>query len=257
MELVDHAFSKFIQQGVIKDDILDMMEQFGLIAKFSPSPGDVKYFVPAQLKTLPKDLFQMAPSHPDPCPLFIHFVHGFVPHGLFSQLVSQFIGWCCKTWPSQLPKLYQNGAWFVIGRQIHDLIVICKKSFIKIVLKQKIQSHQVSAENSEELATQVRVFVEETLQTLSEELPYLSGLQYKLCVACPYCHHQEGDRVGQECSNHGRVSCDDEECFHLLEMKEDQQLICMEKFCDELRTVHGMEEWFLKRTSKVCDLHDL
>ena len=56
MELVDHAFSKFIQQGVGKDDILDMMEQFGLIAKFSPSPSDVKYFVPAQLKTPPKDL---------------------------------------------------------------------------------------------------------------------------------------------------------------------------------------------------------
>ncbi|XP_020611007.1 uncharacterized protein LOC110049544 [Orbicella faveolata] len=82
MELVDDVFSKFIQQGIIKDDILDMMEQFGLIAKFSPSPSDVKYFVPAQLKTPPKDLCQMAPSHADPCPLYIHFVHGFVPHGL-------------------------------------------------------------------------------------------------------------------------------------------------------------------------------
>ena len=97
MELIDDVFSKFIQQGVMKDDILDMMEQFGLIAKFSPSPTDVKYFVPAQLKTPPNDLCQMVPSHADPCPLYIHFVHGFVPHGLFSQLVSRFICWCCKT----------------------------------------------------------------------------------------------------------------------------------------------------------------
>ena len=133
MEHIDHVFSKFIQQGIIKEDILDMMEKFGLIAKFSPSPSDVQYFVPAQLKTPPKDICQMAPSHADPCPLYIHFVHGFVPHGLFSQLVSRFIRWCCKTWPLQHPKLYQNGAWFVIGKQIHDLIVICKKSFIKIV----------------------------------------------------------------------------------------------------------------------------
>ena len=118
-----------------------------------------------------------------------------------------------------------------------------------------MQSPQVSAE-SEELATQVREFVEEALQTLSQELPYLSGLQYELCVACPYCHHQGRDGVGLECSNHGRVSCDDEECFHLLEMKEGQQLICMETFCDELRTVHGLEKW-LKRTSQVCDLNDL
>ena len=254
MELIDDVFSRFIQQGVMKDDILDMMEKFGLIVKFSPSPSDVKYFVPAQLKTPPKDLYQMSPSHTDPCPLYIRFVHGFVPHGLFSQLVSRFIRWCCKTWPLQLPKLYQNGAWFVIGKQIHDLIVICKKSFIKIVLRQRMQSHQISAEKSEELATQVREFVQETLQTLSQELPYLSGLQYELCVACPYCHHQGTDGLGQECSNHGRVSCDDEECFHLLEMKDDQQLICMEKFCDELRTVRGLEKWFLKRTSQVCDL---
>ena len=256
MELIDDVFYNFIQEGVIKDDILDMMEQFGLIARFSLSPSDVKYFVPAQLKTPPKDLCQMAPSHADPCPLYIHFVHGFVPHGLFSQLVSRFIRWCCKTWPLQLPKLYQNGAWFVIGKQIHDLIVICKKSFIKIVLRQRMQSHQISAEKSEELATQVREFVQETLQTLSQELPYLSGLQYELCVACPYCH-QGSDGVGQECSNHGRVSCDDEGCFHLLKMKEDQQMICMVKFCSELRTVHGLKKWFLKRTSQVCDLYDL
>ena len=256
MELVDVVFSKFIQQGIVKDDILDMMERFGLIAKFSTSPSDMKYFVPAQLKTPPKDLCEITPSHSDPCPLYIHFVHGFVPHGLFSQLVSRFIGWCCKTWPLQHPKLYQNGAWFVIGKQIHDLIIICKKRFIKIILRQKMQSHQVSAEKLKELATQVREFVDETLQTLSQELPYLSGLQYELCVACPYCH-QVREGAGQECANHGRVSCDDEECFHLLKMKEDQSLICMETFCDEVRTVCGLEKWFLKRTSQVCDLYDL
>ncbi|KAJ7358705.1 hypothetical protein OS493_022147 [Desmophyllum pertusum] len=54
MELVDHVFYKFIQQGLVKKDILDMMERFGLIAKFSPSPTDVKYFVPAQLKSSPE-----------------------------------------------------------------------------------------------------------------------------------------------------------------------------------------------------------
>jgi len=198
----------------------------------------------------------VAPSHADPCPLYIHFVHGFVPHGLFSQLVSRFISWCCKTWSLQHPKLYQNGAWFVIGKQIHDLIVICKKSFITIILRQKMQSHQVSAGKSEELATRVKEFIEGTFQTLSQELPYLGGLQYELCVACPYCH-QWRDGAGQECTNHGRVSCDDEECFHLLKMKEDQPLVCMEKFCNELRTVRGLEKWFLKRTSQVCDLYDL
>lgn len=82
IELVDHVFSRFIQQGVIKENILDMMERFGLIAKFSPTPADVKYFVPAQLKSSPEDLCNMEPSPTDPCPLYLHFVHGFVPQGL-------------------------------------------------------------------------------------------------------------------------------------------------------------------------------
>ena len=257
MELIDDVFSKFIQPGIIKDDILNMMEQFGFIATFSLFPSDVKYFVPAQLQTSPKDLCQMAPSPTDPCPLYIHFVDGFVPHGLFSQLVSRFIRWCCKkTWPLHHPKLYRNGAWFVIGKQIHYLIVICTRSFIKIVLRQRIQSQQFSAEKSEGLAFQVREFVEGTLQTLSQDLPYLSGLQYELCAACPYCH-QGTDGVGEECSNHGRVLCDDEECLHLLKMKEGQPLICAREVSREVRTVRGLEKWFLKGTSQVCDLYGL
>ena len=253
MKLVDHVFSKFIQQGIIKDDILDMLEQFGLIAKFSASPTEEKYFVPAQLNSSPEELCKMEPSHTDPCPLYLHFVHGFVPHGLFSQLVSRSIGWCCKTWPMQQPKLYQNGAWFVIGKQIHDFILICKMSFVKILLRQRRQSCQVSFETSEELATLVHGFVEGTLQTMSQELPYLTGLQCEWCVVCPYCH-QGTDHGGQVCSNHGKVSCVDEECFHLLEIKQDQPLICRRKVSDKVLTVHGLEKWFLKRTSEVHDL---
>ena len=48
MELVDHIFSPLIQQGVKKEDILDMMEQFGLIAKYSPSPADAGVPIPEQ-----------------------------------------------------------------------------------------------------------------------------------------------------------------------------------------------------------------
>ncbi|KAJ7370513.1 hypothetical protein OS493_031795 [Desmophyllum pertusum] len=113
MELVDHVFSRFIQQGIIKEDILDMMEQFGLIAKFSPSPADVKYFVPALLSSSPESICKMEPSPTDPCPLYLHFVDGFVPHGLFPQLVARSIRWCGETWPMEHPPtLYQNGARF-------------------------------------------------------------------------------------------------------------------------------------------------
>ena len=65
MGLVDHVFSRFIQQGIIKEDTLDMMERFGVIAKFSPSPADVKYFVPAQLKSPPESICKMELSPTD------------------------------------------------------------------------------------------------------------------------------------------------------------------------------------------------
>ena len=52
--LVDHVFSKFIDQGLRKQDILDLMELHGLIAKFSiatdEKQDEQRYFVPTQLK---------------------------------------------------------------------------------------------------------------------------------------------------------------------------------------------------------------
>ena len=78
MELVDHVFFKCCQQqGLIKEDILNMMEQFGLIVKFITSPTNEMYFVPCQLKTPPEALCEMEPSPSDPCPLYLHFLGGF------------------------------------------------------------------------------------------------------------------------------------------------------------------------------------
>ena len=65
MELLHHVFSKFLLKGAAKDDILDLMEEFGLIAKFSLSKTDVKYFVPCQLKIPPDSICTMVPSSSD------------------------------------------------------------------------------------------------------------------------------------------------------------------------------------------------
>ena len=40
MDLVDHVFADFIQKGLSKQDILNMMELYGLIAEFSFLPAD-------------------------------------------------------------------------------------------------------------------------------------------------------------------------------------------------------------------------
>ncbi|XP_022809132.1 uncharacterized protein LOC111346088 isoform X2 [Stylophora pistillata] len=243
MELVDRVFSSLIQQGVNKEDILDLMEQFGLIAKYSPSPAHVQYFVPCQLRSSPKELCDMEPSPADPCPLYLHFQEGFVPHGLFTRLVSKSVSWCCANGSSQEPKLYQNGAWFVLeGSVIHDMILICKKKFIKILLRQRIKDEAVplSHSASAEVARSVRLFIRKDLEKMSEEFPYLRRLQHQFCVECPYC--QQG---GRQCTNHNQVSCAEDDYLHLLELKQGQDLICMESMSNKVLTVPGQEKWFL------------
>ena len=245
MELLHHVFSKFLLKGAAKEDILDLMEQFGLIAKFSPSKTDEKYFVPCQLKMPPDSICAMVPSSSDPCPLYVYFVTGSVPHGLFTRLVSRLVRWCSEAGPAQPPTLYQNGAWFVIGRKIvHDLILICKKQFIKFFVKQKIQRQKISIEYTSGVAVQVREFVEATLQTLSHDLLYLRGVQYEIRVACPYCQLEK-------CSGHNQMGCTHDDCLHLLELKQGDPLICKKKPSEELLTVRGQEEWFSQVPSEV------
>ena len=229
-----------------------MMDQFGLIAKFTSSTSGTTYVVPAQLKTPPTEICKLHPTPADPCPLYLNFRGGFVPKGLFVRLVSSSISCCRKTWQqTPPPTLYQNGAHFVIvGKQIiYDFIVLCKKSFIKIVLRQKDEDNEesVSLSESMEIPSRVLVFIDDTLQKLSHELPCLSGLQYELSIACP--------NSLAECPNHREVSCTQEECTHFLKLKEGQRLVCTKIIGDSVRRVvrriPGMEKWLSLRRTRV------
>ncbi|CAH3180153.1 unnamed protein product [Porites lobata] len=248
MELVDLVFSNFLLKGVARKDILDLMEQFGLIAKFSSSKIGEKYFVPCQLNVSPDSLCSMVPSRLDPCPLFVYFFSGSVPHGLFTRLLSRSVHWCSEAGPTQSPTLYQNGAWFVIGKQtFHDFVLICKKQFIKFFIKQRNHPQQISVESTSEVAVQVREFVEATLQTLSRDL-YKGGLQYQIRVACPYCQREK-------CSRHNQIACSHEDCLHLLELKQGNPLICKKKPAEEILTVTGQQKWFSQIERKeACTL---
>ena len=244
MELVDLVFSKFLLEGVARKDILDLMEQFGLIAKFTSSKTGEKYFIPSQLQTPPDSLCSLAPTTVDPCPLFVYFVSGSVPHGLFTRLVSRSVHWCSEAGSTQPPKLYQNGAWFVIGKQtVHDFVLICKKQFIMFFIKQRSNPQQISLDETSEMAVQVREFVETTLQALSRDL-YKGGLQYHIRVSCPYCQREK-------CSSHNQAACCHEDCLHLLELRQDVHLTCEKKPTDEVLTVKGKQKWFSQTPSKV------
>ena len=163
----------------------------------------------------------------------------------FKRLVSRLVRWCSEAGPAQPLTLYQNGAWFVIGRKIiYDLVLICKKQFIKFFVKQRSQRQKISVEDTSEVAVQVREFVEAPLQTLSHDLLYLRGVQYEIRLACPYCQLEK-------CSGHNQMACTHDDCLHLLELKQGVPLIFKKKPSEEILAVSGQEKWFSQVPSEV------
>ena len=255
--LVEHVFSKFIKEDRCKQDILDVMERHGLIAKFSivtdENQDEQIYFVPTQLRSSPSELGEIKPSECDPCPLFLHFLDGFVPHGLFPQLVSKFIHWCSENEFEETPQLFNNGARLFIGKQItFDLILICRKRLIKIVLKSRnpSSSEHLSMNTPNKTAIEVRNFIQRTLDEFSRDFSWLSNLRYELSVVCTHC-------LQNSCSFHGLMSCCQDDCLHLLRVRPGKELICSKNFSDETVKVPGWEKWFEEPHSQVNTISHL
>ncbi len=217
-----------------------MMERYGLIAKFSFLPADgeqeERYFVPAQLRSSPSVLYDIKPSDCDPCPMYLHFPDGFVPHGLFAQLLSRCIRWCSECSPKEAPNLYQNGARLFIGKQvIFDLILICRKRFIKVILRRNSASAPPPTASAT-VASEVRAFLEGTLQAMKRELSWLRNLKYELCVACAHCL-----KSTVQCANHSTH----DDCLHLLPLSSDGQMVCRMSFDNEPMEICGLKQWLL------------
>lgn len=233
MRLVDHVFAEFLCDGQSQSDILCMMEMYGLIARFTPegaagkdSPA-VKYFVPAQLCSCPETELDTTCS--GICPLYINFPDGFLPHGLFPQLVSRFISVCPELGCKDEPNLFQNLARFILGQT--DLFLIGKQSFVKVILQTK------ESDEGDGLAVLVRERLESILSSLSNDFACLRNMSYEFSVACPSC----SDKV---CTKHKTQSCTRSDCIHFLPISNDGKLICTKTFGARSRLeIPGLEEW--------------
>ena len=244
MELVDHVFSKFCSQSFAKESILHLMEQFGLIAKCAFSINDVKYFVPAQLHSQPGRLCHLKPALTDPCPLYLQFPSGFVPHGLFTQLVSRCTGWCSKIKFKESPSLFDGVARFTLVSKdfSHQLICVRKKSFIKFLLRhfQTQPCQAAPLTEIEEMSALVWRFLKETMTSLMDDWPYLTSLEYHWCVACTDCSGEHSI-----CDSHGKVACRHDDCLCLLKILQDGQMDnCAKNFDNKPTNVPGLEKWF-------------
>lgn len=232
MRLVDHVFAEFLCDGQSQSDILCMMEMYGLIARFTPEGTDkdsvaVKYFVPAQLCSCPE--IELDTSFTGICSLYIYFPDGFLPHGLFPQLVSRFIAGCPELGCKDEPNLFQNLARFILGQT--DLFLICKQSFVEVVLQTK------ESDNGNGLAALVREHLESILSSLSRDFACLRNMFYEFSVACPSCS-------AKACTKHKTQSCAQSDCIHFLPISNDGKLICTKTFGARSRLdVPGLDEW--------------
>ena len=241
MRLVEHVFAEFLCDGQSQTDVLCMMEMYGLIAKFTPEKTDksssspVKYFVPAQLCSCPETDLDTAPT--GICSLYINFSDGFLPHGLFPQLVSRFISACPALGCRDEPNLFQNLVRFILGG--NDLFLICKQSFVKVILQEKETDPTKADAEDIGLATRVRECLESILRSLSRDFACLRNMCYEFCVACPSCSDPN-----KLCAKHRIQSCPHSDCIHFLPISNEGKLICTKTFGARSRVeVPGLEEW--------------
>ncbi|XP_048589199.1 uncharacterized protein LOC5519167 isoform X1 [Nematostella vectensis] len=255
MALAEHVFSEVVASGHSQEDILAMMEHYGLIARFNIIGGSdsKRYFVPAQLSSSPEGIVDVTPSPGDACALYVHFQDGFVPHGLYTMLISKFISWISSGECKNEPNLYRNVSRFIIGAEAdYELIIVCRKSYIKIVL----QSIATDCDDEEAAtvsrspvsrspAPVIRAFIEQTLQDMSLECPWLRNMRYQFCVMCPSCIAGP-----KPCQKHRVASCADDDCIHLLPINSGRVLICKKSYGKGSRPkAHGLEDWYQIETS--------
>ena len=264
-ELIDLAFQKLkVEDHNTKEDLLAMMELYGLIAKFpvkeESGEDTIDYFVPAQLTSPSEELSKLEPRDGDPCVLYVDFEYGFVPHGLFPQVVSRLIPWCSKFGCNkEKPNLFCNAIRCILGSgNQFDLALFCRKRFIKVVLSSSKpkRSTQVKSVMDSSIPTQVRSFLEETLVVLKGECCWLGNMEYKLSVMCAAC--VAPDKLRQQ---HGVVPCLDDDSLHLAQVTSGccptEQLACPKMFGDKARfTVSGLNLWYSEESPKVFLVFD-
>ena len=190
MQLINKVFEDLHGSGreALQQNVLEMMEKYGFLARFHHhfNSSEIKYFVPAQLRVSHPELWKLTPQDSDPCSLIFNFCNGFVPHGLFPQLVSHLITLFPKLGCTKDPKLYSNGAHFFLGKNSQfDLVLLCSKHYIELVFKGYGTDSDQVAGNS--LAVQVRTLIEQELERLCKQWHWLGNVHYDVCISCSTC----------------------------------------------------------------------
>lgn len=254
-QLISKVFEDLHGSGreALQQSVLSMMEKYGFLAKFHhhhSNNSEIKYFVPAQLRVSDPELWKLEPRESDPCSLIFNFCNGFVPHGLFPQLVSHLIALSPKLECTKEPKLYCNGARFFLGKKSQfDLVLLCSKHCIKLVFKGYDTDSKQGVGSS--LAVQVRTLIEQELESLCKQWHWLGNVHYDVCISCSACFSS-----ATQCKQHKSASCLDQDCMHLLPISSvpDEPITlftCPEQVEHSRFTLTNLHKWYSSSTSEV------
>lgn len=261
IQLVNKVFEDLHGSGkeALQESVLEMMEKYGFLAKFHhhhhSDNSEIKYFVPAQLRVPHPELSKLTPQESDPCSLIFNFCNGFVPHGLFPQLVSHLIALSPKLECFKDPKLYCNGARFFLGKKSQtDLVLLCSKHCMKLVFTGYGSDSEQGVRDS--LAVQARTLIEQELESLCKQWHWLGNVHYDVCISCLACLSSDVTC----CKRHKSASCLDQDCMHLLPISsvaiEPVTLFtCPEQVGLHSRfTLTNLHKWYSNSTSEVTIL---
>lgn len=121
----------------------------------------------------------------------------------------------------------------------NDLFLICKQSFVQVILQKKEIDPVTADEPDIGLAARVRERLESILRNLSRDFACLRNMCYEFCVACPSCSDPK-----KTCPKHKVQACALGECIHFLPISNEGKLICKKSFGARSRVeVPGLEEW--------------
>lgn len=172
-----------------------------------------------------------------------------MPHGLFFQLLSRCTRWYSENGYQENPDFFDGTARFFIGKNpCHQFILLCRKTFIKIILTQPEENvpevKNASLVETNKVAITVRKFLEEAMQKLKSEVSWLRNLMCGLCIACPGCLRDE-----EPCSLHEQKFCTHEDCLCLLKVEGGIPRHCQKRRV--MPTLPGLKVWFSLKGNNI------
>lgn len=240
---LDH-FQSQLKEGILKEDfflqhlhgelLLEMLQRFNLICRWEYDEKPA-FLVPslAPIMARGKEIEEILRKSPATS-VFIAFLGGHLPLGIFARLLVMLISRCQKYLRVKKPRFFCNYSLIPFGFGNGKLDVYLVK------LPEKIKIGVVPQENVDQHC--LRRFLHHLQSVLNgclEEIEqdkslFYSNIKHVFVVKCSACF---GER--EKCFRHKREKCYDDECGHFWDLKELQRFpvnpVCI--YGDNTRTV--------------------